>query len=171
LLLFEAGASRPQRGALEFGLATLGAGGGASDFFLAQPVFVAAGILAPLAGTFVNESRSDDVVEEGAIVRHDEQRALELQEQIFEQLERFEIEIVGRFVQHQQVARSREDLRELEPPALATRQLATDLGFAPARTEVAQIADDMAFTAAHRDHVTALGDVFDHRFGLVEDIV
>jgi hypothetical protein len=118
-LLLEGDAPRPQRGPLGPGPLRLRGGRGRGGLLLAQPVLVAADVLAPLACTLEDQGRGDDVVEEGAVVRDQQQRAPELQQQLFEQLECFEVEVVGRFVEDQEIAGPREDPRQLEPLALA----------------------------------------------------
>lgn len=76
-------------------------------------------IFAPPAIAFEGENAGDDVVDERAIVADEQQRARELGEQFFEQLQRLGVEIVGGFVEHQQVGRLREQLRHQQTIALA----------------------------------------------------
>ena len=73
-----------------------------------------------------------------------EQRPTIAGQRLLEQVQRVDVEIVGRLVQDQQVARLRQDLREQQPVALAagqgTRRLARLL---VTKQEIAQIADDV----------------------------
>jgi hypothetical protein len=50
-----------------------------------------------------DERARDDVVEEGAVVADQQQRARELDQQLLEQLQRLDVEVVGRLVEHQHV--------------------------------------------------------------------
>ena len=63
-----------------------------------------------------------DVVEKRAVVADEQQRAGPLDELRLEQLERLEIEIVGRLVEHEHVRRPREQPGEQQPIAFAARQ-------------------------------------------------
>src|SRR5205823_1139269 len=63
-----------------------------------------------------------DAVEEVAIVADDEQRPLVLAQRILERLAGGDVEVVGRLVEDEDVAREEHDLRHREPAALATRE-------------------------------------------------
>ena len=54
---------------------------------------------------FEHQRAGDHVVEEVAIMAHQQQRALVLHQQRLEQLERLDVEVVGRLVEHQHVGR------------------------------------------------------------------
>ena len=60
-----------------------------------------------------------DAVEEPAIVADDHRAAREILEPFFERPERIDIEIVGRFVEQQQVRALLQHLGEMDPVALA----------------------------------------------------
>jgi hypothetical protein len=49
------------------------------------------------------QSTRDDVVQEGTVVAHDEERAAVVHQQLFQQFKRFQVEVVGRFVHHEHV--------------------------------------------------------------------
>ena len=84
-------------------------------------------------------------IEEVAIVADEQHRAGIVREQFLQQFQRFEIEIVRRLVEHQQVGRSRERHRERQPPALAAGQHADRRArLFRAEQEVLHVADDMA---------------------------
>jgi hypothetical protein len=55
-------------------------------------------------------------------VAHQQQRAGIALQRVFEQLQRFDVEIVGRLVEHQQVGRPREQPRQQQTVALAARE-------------------------------------------------
>ena len=82
----------------------------------------------------------------------DEQdRAGIVAEQFLQEIERLDVEIVGRLVEHQQVGRLRQRAREHQPPALAAGQFADRRARLFGREqEVPHVADDMAPLAVDR---------------------
>gem|GEM_PF-5227317 len=72
---------------------------------LTQPVLIATDELTHLALAFEHQGAGDDVVEECPVVADHQHGALEGQQHFFEQFEGFHVQIVGRFVEHQQVGR------------------------------------------------------------------
>ena len=106
----------------------------------------------------------DDVVEERAVVAHDEQRSGELEQQLLEQVERLDVEIVRRLVEHEQVERSREQPREQQPVSLAARQRAHRRARAVGREEkILQIAVHvLRRDPRDLDEVRAVGDAVEH---------
>src|SRR5439155_19657533 len=89
---------------------------------LPQPIFVAADVLLHPAAAYEYERAEDDVIEERAIVRDEKQRAGPFDELFFDELQRLEIEIVGRLVEHEDVRGPREQPREQQAVPLAARQ-------------------------------------------------
>ena len=78
----------------------------------------------------------------------DQDRAGIVGEQLLQQVERLDVEIVGRLVEHQQVGRQRQRARQHEPAALAARQLADRrAGLLGREQEVLHVADDVAALA------------------------
>ncbi len=74
----------------------------------------------------------------------DQDRAGIVAEQLLQQVERLEIEIVGRLVEHHQVRRLRQRARQHQPAALAARQLADRRARLLRREqEVLHVADDV----------------------------
>jgi hypothetical protein len=61
-------------------------------------------------------------LEEATIVRHEQHRALEARERLFEDLRRGDVEVVRRLVEEEQVARLEQQLGEREPAPLAARE-------------------------------------------------
>ncbi|MNY62997.1 hypothetical protein D3C86_1999000 [compost metagenome] len=95
--------------------------------------------------------------------------ALERQQDLFEQLEGFHVEVVGRLVQHQQVGRLAEQLGQQQARTLAARQrLDRRAGALRAEQEVAQVAQHMPALPIDLDEIAAFGDVVDHGFFQVE---
>ena len=60
-------------------------------------------------------------VEEIPIVAYDEQRAVVLGQPVLERFERLDVKVVRRLVEHEQVGRPREQLREDHAVAFAAR--------------------------------------------------
>jgi len=61
-------------------------------------------------------------VEEVAVMRNDYHRALERGQVIFQNFQRRDIQIVGRFIQQQHVWRSHQQTGQIEPPLFAARE-------------------------------------------------
>ena len=82
----------------------------------------------------------------------------------FEQLQRFQIEIVGRLVQHEHVRRPREQPRDQQAVAFAARQrLHRRSGPFGREEEVAQVAVHVTRLAVDDDGVVAIADGVEHR--------
>ena len=64
----------------------------------------------------------DNVVEKRAVVAHQQQRASVTLQGVFEQFERFDVEVVGGFVQYQQIGGLGKQSREQQAIALAARE-------------------------------------------------
>ena len=91
---------------------------------LRQHVGVAAGIFGPAAVAFRRDHAAHQAVEEIAVVADQQHGAGIVAEHVLEHVERFQVEIVGRLVEHQQVRRLGERLRQHQAAALAAGQLA-----------------------------------------------
>src|SRR5262245_51896709 len=76
-------------------------------------------MFAQLAVAFERDHLRHDVIEKGAVVTDEEERAAVFLEQRFEQLERLDVEIVGRLVQHQHIRGPGEQACQQESIALA----------------------------------------------------
>ena len=66
-------------------------------------VGVAAGIFGPLALALGHQNRGCHPVEEVAVVADQQDRTLIVGQHLLQQVERFEIEVIGRLVEHQQI--------------------------------------------------------------------
>ena len=94
---------------------------------LGHPVAVAAGVLVPAAHVTVaarlrHQRLRHHVVEKRPVVAHEQQRAGVGLQRGFEEVERFDVEIVRRLVQHEEVRGPREEPGEQQAIALAARQ-------------------------------------------------
>ena len=95
---------------------------------------------------------------------HEQQRAGPVHELRFEQLQRLEVEVVGRFVEHQHVGRTREEPRQQQAVAFAARQRLHRRARAIGRKqEVFEIAVHVARAPGNRDAVVAVAHGIDHR--------
>ena len=99
----------------------------------------------------------------------DQDGALVIADHLLQQVERFQVEIVGRLVEDQQVGFARELAGEQQARALAARQRADlRLGQRRVEQELLQIAMDMLAGAPHVDPVAAVGQHFAHAlFGAI----
>ena len=86
------------------------------------------------------------------------------QQDLFQQLERLDIEVVGRFVEHQQVGRLAEQASQQEPCPLAARERLDRRARAlRAEQEVAEVAQHVAILPIDADELAAFGKVVDDR--------
>ena len=77
-------------------------------------------------------------------------------EQFLQEIERLDVEVVGRLVENEQVGRLRQRPREHEPPPFAAGQFADRrTGLLGRKQEVAHVAHDMAALAIDRDVIAA----------------
>jgi len=130
---------------------------------LAQIVAVAAGIFFPHAGAFKGERLRHHVVEEGAVVADQEQCARVILQSGFQQLERFDVEVVGGLVEHQDVGGAREEAREEQAVPLAAGEHRDFRVGAPRREEeVAEVAHDVLPPRGQLDPLGALADGVGH---------
>ncbi|MOA59146.1 hypothetical protein D3C78_1836930 [compost metagenome] len=74
-----------------------------------------------MAVAFVGDSLRDDVVQERAVVADKQHRAGVFLQQFFQKLQRFDVEVVGGFVQHQHVCRAGEQAGQQQARAFAAR--------------------------------------------------
>ena len=79
-------------------------------------------------------------VEEVAVVADDQHRAVIIGDHFLQQVERLQVEIVGRLVEHQQVRAAGELARQQQPRALAARE-AADLARRPGRARTGSPSD------------------------------
>ena len=89
-----------------------------------------------------------------------EDRAAVFQEPVFEEFERFRIEVVGRLVQDQDIGGDAEELRQKQAIAFTAREGADrrqDL--VRRKEEILEITHDMPGDAADEDRVVAVGDI------------
>ena len=92
-----------------------------------------------------------------------------MEQQLFQQLQRLDVQVVGRFVHHQQVGGLGEQLGQQQPVALTAGQAGDRRTRAFGREqEILQVADDVLATAIDLDEVAALGDVLQRGAGVVQ---
>src|SRR6476646_11112927 len=101
---------------------------------------------------------------------HHDDAAAESDERFLEQAQRAEIEIVRRFVEHQNVAASLQDFSEQHPAPFAAaelRNLRVDAVFAEKKSP--QISAQRDALLAECDVFSAAADFFPNRFRVVEE--
>ena len=101
---------------------------------------VAAGVLFPDTVAFGGKRLRDDVVEEGAVVRDEEDGAGVVLQRRFEELERLDVEVVGRLVEHEHVGGLGEEPREQAVALAAGKHLHLRVRAARREEEVAEVA-------------------------------
>ena len=130
---------------------------------LAQPVLVAAGVFGKPAFSLVDDRAGHHVVEEGAVVGDKQQRSLVAYEEFLEEFQCLRVEIVGRFIEHQDIGGLQEEASQEEPVALASRE---HLGRHPdpvgGEEEVPEIAVDVARPSLEGDGLRLSGDIPSH---------
>jgi len=123
---------------------------------LRQHVGIAAGIFGPSAVALRRDHRGDRAVEEVAVVAHEEERARIGGEHLLQQIERLEVEIVGRLVEHHEIRGLRQSSREQQAAFLAARQrLDGGLRLLGLEQKVPHVADDVAGLAVDDHRIAA----------------
>ena len=89
---------------------------------LGDHVAIAAGVLGPAALAFGRDDAGDDAVEKVAVMTDEQYRPRVIVQQLLQQIERFEVEVVGRLVEHENVRRLGQHAGEQQSRTLATRQ-------------------------------------------------
>ena len=69
------------------------------------------------------EDMGNDAVEEPAIVGDDDRAAAEVEQRLFQRTQGFDIEVVGRFIEQQQVAAALQQLRQVHAVAFAAGEV------------------------------------------------
>ncbi len=75
------------------------------------PFVVATNVFVHVA-VFEDDRAGHDIVQKRAVVADHQQRAGKFNQLLFQQLQRFAVQIIGRFVQHDHVGRPRHQLRQ-----------------------------------------------------------
>ena len=97
-----------------------------------------------------------DAVEEPAVVADDHRAAGEGEERVLEGAQRVDVEVVGRLVEQQHVAAAAQHLGQVDPVALAARELADLLLLVAALEAEAGDVGAAVHLAAADDHVVRL---------------
>src|SRR5207248_1020998 len=134
-----------------------------------QVVIVVADAKGHPAVSLEGENGGADAIQEIAIVTDHDDAAAEGDERFLEQAQRSEIEIVGRFVEHQHVAAALQNFGQQHPTPFATAELrnpGVDALFAEKKSP--QISAQGDALLAKRDTFSAAPDFFPNRFRIVE---
>jgi len=134
---------------------------------LGHHIAVAAGIFDPLAVAFRRDDGGDDPVEKVAVMADEDDGAGVIGKQFLQKIERFDIEIVGRLVEHQQVGRLGKRAGEHDAaPFAAGKDVDRRARLIRREQEVLHVTDDMTLFAADRHAITAAaGERIDQRRG------
>ena len=107
----------------------------------------------------------DGVVHELTVVAYQQHRAFEFDQDIFQQLQGFDVQIIGGFVQNQHVSRLTEDFCQNCPILFsATERLRGCAHTLWCKQEVTEIADGVFSLAVDLDKVLTTTDVVDQIF-------
>ena len=122
---------------------------------LRQHVGIAAGIFGPSPVAFGGNGRGHDAVEEIAVVADQKHGALVVGQHLLQQIQRLEIEVVGRLVEDHQVALAGQRHGQHQPAAFAAGEHADGgAGLLGPEQEILHVADDVALLAAD-EHLVA----------------
>ena len=125
---------------------------------LQEHVAIAAGVFDPLAGAFGVQGAGDDAVEEVAVVAHQEDGARVFGKHVLQEIEGFEVEVVGGFVEDEEVAGPCHGAGKKEAAAFAAGEDADGgSGLFGLEQEILHVADDVAAFGADLDGVAATG--------------
>ena len=123
---------------------------------LRHHIAVAAGIFDETSVAFRHHDARRHAVEEIAVVTDDQRGPRVVREQFLQQVQRFEIKVVRRLVQHQQIRRRRHRLRQHQTAALAAREHANRRAHLLGREQkFPHIAAHMPRDAIDRDRIAA----------------
>ena len=95
-------------------------GGGLFGFLFSQPFFAAADVFFDPAVAFEGDGTGRNVVEETTVVADEQEGAGIFEEALFEEFDGFDVEVVRRLVEYEDVSRLDEELGQQEARALAT---------------------------------------------------
>lgn len=116
-----------------------------------------------------DEGAGHDVVEEGAVVGDDDERPGVVDQDVFQDIEGFGVQVVGRFVEHQHVGGLGEETGEEEAIPFAAREdLGLGAGAGRVEEEVLQVTDDVARAALDFHAIGIPGDVLGDGLGVVD---
>ncbi len=124
---------------------------------------------------FERQDMGRDAIQEPAIVRNHEGVAGELQQRVFQRAQRFDVQVVGRFVEQQYVAALQQGLGHVQAAAFAAGQAADQLLLVLAlEVEAAQVGARLDLHAVDVEDVQAAGHFLEHvvvAFQLVATLV
>ena len=94
---------------------------------------------------FHGHGRGGDPVEEIPVVADQQHRAVEISKNFLQQIKRFDVEVIRRFVQHQKIGALRHDAGQQQPRLLAARQRAhRRAGLRVTEQEILEVAHNIA---------------------------
>ena len=113
----------------------------------------------------------NDAVEEPAVVRDDDRAAAEVEQRLFQRAQGFDVEVVGRFVEQQQVAAALQQLRQVHAVAFAAGEVGDALLLVRAlEVEASAIGARRHLGLADLQDVMAAGDFIPNGLLAVERI-
>src|SRR5688572_8233745 len=117
----------------------------------------------PLRVVLGGEDVGGDAVEEPAVVRDHQHAAGELEQRLLQRAQGLDVEVVGRLVEQQDVRPRHQHARQMQPAALAARELADRLLLVgTAKVEAREVCPRRHFEAPQLEHVLPARDVLEH---------
>ena len=124
-----------------------------------------------VAVPFEGDDVGGEAIEEPPIVGDDHDRACEARDPLLEGTERIDVEVVGRFVEEEEVGATPEKLREMDAIAFAAGERPDLLLLVrPLEVELGDVAPRIDRPLAELNRVMPAGDLLEHRLGGIEGI-
>lgn len=112
---------------------------------LGDPVVIAAGVFLDEAVAVEDEGSGGDVVDEFAVVADEQDGAVVIEEEFFEEFKSFEVEIIGGFVEEEDVGGPGERFGQKESVSFAAGEAPDGgAGEGGGEEEVLKVAEDVA---------------------------
>jgi hypothetical protein len=124
-----------------------------------------------LAIAFEGQDVGGNAVQKPAVVRNDDRAAGEIIKSVFQGAQGIDIQIVGRFVEQQNIGFAFDDVGQMQPVAFAARQYANFfLLVSTAEVEPGSVGTGVDQLAAQHEGLLAVANCLPHRFGRIQNI-
>src|SRR5476651_1159329 len=118
---------------------------------------------------FVGQDVGRDAVKEPPIVRDHNGGAREVQQGFFQRTQGFHVQVVGRFVEQQDVAAFFQGQRQVQATTLTTGQVLDELLLIAAlEVETPHVGARRDFVVADTDHIGTIGNRLEHRLAVIQ---
>lgn len=128
-----------------------------------------ADVFVDVADAFETENFRGDVVQKIPVVADRDDRAVVFGEKVCEEVERFHVQVVRRFVEHEYVRRMRKQTGEKQAVAFAAgKRVDGSAGALRRKKEILQVTQNVALLPVENDVFLTVADVFHERFVFAE---